>query len=111
MGTAPRAARQMINIGPDDAPVSINDLHRRITRALGIIREPEYLPERLLDVEAATCSSDKARQLLGYRPVWSLDDGLAETIAFIRRRGPRPFEWHLPIEINHATMPSHWRPA
>ncbi|MFI7542395.1 NAD-dependent epimerase/dehydratase family protein [Actinoplanes sp. NPDC049599] len=50
----------------------------------------------------------KARRLLGYAPRWSLEDGLRRTIAYIRSHGPKPFEYHLPIEISSELTPAVW---
>jgi UDP-glucose 4-epimerase len=66
------------------------------------------MPGRPHEVREANCSADKARRLLGYRTRWSLRDGLAEMVGWIRAAGPRPFTYHLPIEIETDRTPGTW---
>lgn len=100
---------EIINIGPDEEFVSINELARVIADLLGFRLEAVYLPDRPQEVKYATCSSDKARRLLGYQTATSLRDGLAEMIDFIRKRGTRKFRYHLDLEIVNEVTPRTWR--
>lgn len=100
---------EIINIGPDEEFVSINELARVIADLLGFKLEAVYLPDRPQEVKYATCSSDKARDLLGYQTATSLRDGLAEMIDFIRKRGTRKFRYHLDLEIVNEVTPRTWR--
>ncbi|MCA9614538.1 MAG: hypothetical protein KC586_17400, partial [Myxococcales bacterium] len=61
------------------------------------------------EVKLATCSADLARERLGYVGGTSLDEGLREIVDFIRARGPRPFEYHLPVEIVTDQTPRTWK--
>ena len=68
-----------INLG-SDSRVTALDLARTLTRlaghpALDVITGPD------VDVVPGSMSSDRALQLLGWRPEWTLDDGLRETVA------------------------------
>jgi hypothetical protein len=47
--------------------------------------------------------------LLGYKTKVTLTDGLSSMIQWIRAHGPRPFEYHLPIEIDSPLVPATWR--
>jgi UDP-glucose 4-epimerase len=70
---------------------------------------PIYVPDRPMEVKHALVSADKARTLLGYRPETDLRAGLAEIVTWMRARGPRPFVYHLPIEIESNKLPITWR--
>lgn len=99
---------QVINIGPDEEVVSINDLVARIANQIRFNKEPLYLPGRPKEVKNAICSSDKARAFLNYKTTVSLDDGLAKMIEYIRKRGVRPFKYHIDLEITNDRTPRTW---
>lgn len=109
MAFARNVVGQVINIGPDEETVSINLLAGKIGKLLGIDPvNPIYMPGRPQEVKVALCSSDKARKLLGYKTTTSLDDGLQAMIDHISLRGPKPFVYHMPIEIESAKTPRTW---
>jgi UDP-glucose 4-epimerase len=108
MITRPDLAREIINVGPDEGSVTINQLADEIARQLGRRSDPIYLPERPLEVKHALCSSNKARQLLGYETRRTLSDSVASVIEWIKRCGSRPFEHHLCLEIPSPSTPSPW---
>jgi UDP-glucose 4-epimerase len=110
MATRPGLDGEVINIGPDEEPVTINELARTLAEMLEFELDPIYLPERTREVRIATCTSDKARQLLGYRTSVSFREGLESMVSWIRSHGTKPFEHHLPIEIESPLLPSTWRP-
>lgn len=99
---------QVINIGPDEEVVTIKELYERIAKLLWYWPKPIYMPGRPMEVHYAHCSSDKARELLGYKTKVSLDEGLQMMIEGIRKRGVRPFKYHLDIEIKTAKTPKTW---
>lgn len=98
---------QVINIGPDECPVSINELATLIAELLHFPLDPIYVSGRPQEVRIAVCSSMKARRLLGYKTEMSLEDGLRQMIEPIKRK-PKPFEYHLPIEIVSERTPKTW---
>lgn len=106
MATAP-VAEQIINVGPDRGAVTILGLAELIAGMLSFRLDPIFVPARPAEVVHATCWADKARELLGYEPRTSLEEGLQQMIAWIKKRGPRPFEYHLPIEITEGA-PKTW---
>jgi UDP-glucose 4-epimerase len=61
-----------------------------------------------MEVKLAACSAEKARSLLGYKTTYTLEDGLRELIRYIESRGPKPFKYHLDIEIRNEKTPSSW---
>jgi UDP-glucose 4-epimerase len=109
MGTQPGLSGETVNIGPDEEAVTINELATILARLLAFNLDPIRVPARPQEVRDARCSADKARRLLGYRTQVSLEDGLRSMIDWIRAHGTKPFEYHLPIEIDSPLVPATWR--
>jgi UDP-glucose 4-epimerase len=109
MATLPGLNGEIINIGPDEDPITINKLARLLAKLLDFKLAPIYVGARPREVMVATCSSDKARRLLGYKTSVPLDEGLRTMIEWIRSHGTKPFSYHLPIEIDSPLLPSTWR--
>ena len=102
------ALGQVINIGPDEEHVTINELAKRLQKIIGTSFEPVYTGGRPQEVKIALCSSDKARKLLNYKTSTTLDEGLTQLIEWIKARGVKNFEYHLPIEIKSDRLPETW---
>ena len=100
---------EVINIGPDEELVSINYLAEIIANQLQFNLNPQYMPDRPLEVKTATCSSDKARRLLGYNTKISLKEGIRRTIEYIDKKGAKDFNYHLDIEILNKHTPKTWK--
>jgi len=109
MATKPGLSGEVINIGPDDEVTSINQLARTIADIMGFDLHPIYVADRPQEVRSATCLADKARKLLGYETKVTLVQGLQTMVRWIREHGPRPFAYHLPIEIDSPKVPATWR--
>ena len=109
MATDPAVVGEVVNIGPDDAQIEIRTLASLLAGIIGFPDAPVHVPARPAEVRLANCSADKARRLLGYAPRVPLRDGLADLVAHIRARGPRPFRYHLPLEIDSPLAPETWR--
>jgi UDP-glucose 4-epimerase len=109
LATAP-VAGEVFNVGPDGDGCTITELAETILRLAGSGLEPEYHPARPAEVRVAHCSAAKARAQLGYEPQWGLEAGLEKLIAYVGERGPRPFDYHLPIEITNTPLqaPRTW---
>jgi UDP-glucose 4-epimerase len=99
----------VINIGPYEEYISIIELARTIAELMDLTLDPIFVAERPREVRYATCSADKARRLLDYETTVSLRDGLRSIIDWIRANGTRPFEYHLPIEIDSPLVPKTWK--
>lgn len=99
---------ETINIGPDDEFVTINTLAETIADILDFDLDPIYVPDRPQEVHLANCSADKARRLLDYEPEYTLRDGLQEMVDYIEEHGPRPFTYHLDVEIVNEKTPKTW---
>lgn len=100
---------QTVNLGPDDGFITINQLAERVAKAVGFPDlQPIYVPARPAEVRLANCSAKKARELLGYQSQRTLDEALGDIVAYIRERGVRPFDYHLPVEIDNEHTPKTW---
>lgn len=108
MGMQGGLSGHVFNIGPDEQTVTILELAQRIANLLKFPLQPIFVPGRPQEVKTAICSSAKARKLLGYATTVDLDTGLARMISYIRQRGPRPFQYHLPLEIVNERTPKTW---
>jgi UDP-glucose 4-epimerase len=108
MALDPKCVGQIINIGPDDEFVTINELAELTAKLLGFKLEITYTRGRPQEVLLANCSADKARRLLGYNPKIKLEDGMRAMIDWIRSRGVRPFKYHLELEIINEKTPDTW---
>jgi len=107
--TDPNVVSQVINIGPDEEYVSINELYRLLSNKLKFNLEPKYLEDRPNEVKEATCSADKARKILGYKTSVSLDKSLDKMINYISNKGPKAFQYNYPLEINNEKTPLAWK--
>jgi len=109
MGTDPHVHGHIINIGPDDEFITVNTLAKTIAELLDFKLAPVYMPGRPQEVKHATCSADKARKLLEYRPQIGLKEGLTSMIEYIKHRGVKPFRYHLELEIVSDLTPRTWK--
>ena len=101
--------KQIINIGPDEEFVTINKVAEICSNITGVNLSPIYKKDRPKEVKHAVCSSDKARELLNYKTSVSLKDGIQKTFNYIKKRGVRPFDYHIKIEINNELTPETWK--
>lgn len=109
MATEEGVVGHIINIGPDDEFVTINELATVIAELLEFPLEPVYMPGRPQEVKHATCSANKARKYLGYEAKVPLKEGLQSMIDYIRERGVKPFRYHLDLEIVSDITPRTWK--
>jgi len=108
MATDDACVGHVINIGPDDHFITINQLAATIAKHLHFDLNPHRIAARPQEVYLANCSADKARHMLDYQPRITLDEGLATMIQWIKQRGTRPFKYHLDLEINNHLTPQTW---
>ena len=100
--------KQIINIGPDEEFITINKVAEMCANITGVNSSPIYKPGRPKEVKHATCSADKARRLLNYKTTISLKDGIQKTFDYIKKRGIKPFDYNIEIEINNELTPKTW---
>lgn len=108
LGELPEAAGALVNVGPDEDPLTVRELARLLAEIIGVDDDPLFLPARPHEVAVAVCDSTRARELLGYETRTSLPAGLEELVAWIRERGPRPFRYDRVIEIGSPEVPRTW---
>jgi UDP-glucose 4-epimerase len=65
-------------------PASVNELAERIGQILGKPVERVHAPPRAGDIRDSWADIRSARDVLGYEPAVSLDDGLRRTVDFLR---------------------------
>jgi len=109
MGAESPAVGRVVNLGPDDEFVTVLELAKLVADVVGIELAPRFVQDRPLEVRDATCSADLARDLLGYESTVPLRRGVEALVAWVRERGPRPFRYHLPLEIVTDKTPDTWR--
>ncbi|MBN1916948.1 MAG: SDR family oxidoreductase [Verrucomicrobia bacterium] len=67
--------------------ITVLDLFRLIRDLVGAATvEPHHTPPRAGDVRHSFADISKAQRVLGFRPEWSLNDGLAKTVEFFTQR-------------------------
>ena len=99
---------EIVNIGPDEEFITINELFGIISNKLKFNETAIYKNERPNEVLEAMCSSDKARKLLNYKTNVSLSESMDKMIDYIKRRGSKEFKYNYPIEINSSITPETW---
>ncbi len=100
--------REVINIGPDEEFVTINKISEICSNITGSNLEPIYKKNRPREVKHATCSADKVRKLLNYKTSTDLNTGIKKTFEYIKKRGVKPFNYHIKIEIKNELTPETW---
>lgn len=66
------------------ASTRICDLYKMVERATGTDFIPVFMEERAGEIKHSCLNNRRARTLLGWRPVYSLENGLSETVAAYR---------------------------
>ena len=71
--------------------------------------DPMHVEDRPNEVKHAYCSSEKARKLLNYKTKVNLDMSLEKIVNFIKKNGPKKFEYNYELEIINQKTPSSWK--
>ncbi len=100
--------KQIINIGPDEEFVTINKVAEICANVTGSNLKPIFKKDRPREVKHASCSADKARKLLNYKTKTDLKNGIVETYNYIKKRGPKPFNYYINLEIENNLTPETW---
>lgn len=108
LGLDAEIKNEIFNIGPDEEFITILELAQTIAELLNFPLDPIFVPGRPQEVRFATCSADKARNMLGYCTQYRLRDGLEEMIAYIKEIGPREFNYNHVLEIVTHKTPVTW---
>ena len=84
---SPKSIGEIINIG-SNFEISIGDLAKKILalmdKKVKIVSDPSRVRPEDSEVERLWCNNAKAKELLGWKPKTSLDEGLKWTIAWIK---------------------------
>jgi CDP-glucose 4,6-dehydratase len=62
----------------------VRELVDRILRAMGSTLQPESLNEAQREIKLQYLSAAKARDRLGWKPLFTLEEGLSRTVAWYR---------------------------
>jgi nucleoside-diphosphate-sugar epimerase len=81
--TADQANGLVINVATGGR-ISINRLCQAMAEMAGVRVEPEHVPPRPGDVRDSQADITRAREILGYEPVVSLEEGLRRTLDWYR---------------------------
>ena len=99
---------EIVNIGPDEESISINEIFKKLANKIQFNKEPVYFADRPNEVKNAVCSSDKARRMLNYRTTVSLDDSIDKVIEYIKKAGTKNFTYNYKLEIQNEKTPLTW---
>ena len=103
-----KTKNQVINIGPDEESVSLNELIQILNEIMGKNLKTKYKPFRPQEVKKALCSAEKARQLLNYKKVISLREALKKLVSWIQNTGPIKFSYNQVPEIDSPPLSAIW---
>ena len=100
--------KEIINIGPDEETVTINEIAKIVANETGFNGDPIHVLDRPQEVKFATCSANKSRKLLNYKTNTSLQTAIKKTCDFIKKNGIKEFKYYLPVEIVNEKTPKTW---
>jgi len=75
---------EVLNIGSEQE-VSVNELVSLINKNLKKNIKPNYAPERAGELRRALADSSKVRNILGFKPAIKFEEGLKETIGWMKK--------------------------
>ncbi|MCL5019160.1 MAG: NAD-dependent epimerase/dehydratase family protein [Patescibacteria group bacterium] len=75
---------EIINIGTG-LETSVNDIFNSLNTWCKTNLTPVYARERLGEIQRVALNADKAKRVLGWKPDYTLDRGLGETVEFIKK--------------------------
>ena len=100
---------EIVNIGPDDNYISVNELYKKISNKLKFNKEPRYFPDRTNEVKYANCSAEKSKKILGYKKIKNIHESLDDIIQYIKKRGVKEFSYDYDLEIVNEKTPETWK--
>ena len=102
----PAAFNQTFNIGADES-TTVNELAERVAKAMGEKPRIKHLEARK-EVLHAVADHSKVVEVFGYRPRWSLDQGLKQMAEWALSVGPREPSRRADVEVAR-NLPASWR--
>ena len=113
MALDPNIVGEIINIGPDEGTITVKELADLVAQECDIRKDniwpPIHMPDRPREVKHASCTAVKARKLLDYETKTDLRKAIQETVAYVRKKGPKPFDYSYPLEIVSDKTPRTWK--
>ena len=109
LATDPNIKSELVNIGPEDNFLSINELFKKIANQMKFNQEPIYFKDRINEVKYANCSAEKAKKILHYERKTSLDESLIKMIEYVKKKGKKEFQYNYDLEIINEKTPVTWR--
>ena len=109
MALDPNIVGEIINIGPDEGTITIKDLAEIVAEELNFKEPPLFLPDRPREVKHASCSAQKAIDILGYNQTVDVRRCVRETIDYIKEHGVKEFDYSYPLEIVTEKTPATWK--
>lgn len=105
---------KIINIGSDVA-VTLNELAKTVLGTfygdMGNVSKnllPKYMPDRLREVKYAYCEHKVAEELLGFKSLVKLSEGVSKMIDWAKSTGKQPFVYLTSLELDHPKVPKTW---
>ena len=81
---SPKADGRVVNVATGER-VTVNELTEKIIALVGADVEPVHVDERAGDIRHSLADISLARELMGYEPRFTLDEGLAEAVEFFMK--------------------------
>lgn len=106
-GFSEKANGQIFNLGSDQN-YSINQLVNILEKIIGKKIKKKYLADRPQEVKHAYCSQEKAKKILGYEDLTSLEVGIEKMWKWAKDSGPKSPRY-IEIEIEGSKMPETWK--
>lgn len=91
MGLPGIAGCEVLNFG-SGSPLSLNTMIKYICHAVGRLVSINRLETQPGDVQATFADNSKAKELLGWEPKWSLEEGIIKTVEWFRETDLTIFE-------------------
>lgn len=87
-GNLPDISGEVFNVGTGKA-MTVNGLWRSIAQRAGIDIAPVSAPPRAGDIRESLSSIDRAQAILGFRPAYDFERGIASTMAWYQHQAER----------------------
>ena len=84
MGTDKKAIGQAVNFGTG-VDIKIIDIAKKVKEYSGSNSEIAHLPPRTSEVGKLLCNYGKAKELFGWEPTVSIDEGIKKNIEWVKQ--------------------------
>lgn len=101
-----KSCNQIINLGSEEV-VTVKEACQILGEAMETNVKPIYAEERPGEVKHAFCTVEKSMELLDYRTIHPLKDGIRKMVLWAKEIGPQEPSYKLPLEISR-NAPKVW---